>query len=53
MIVAVSNEECLLLIRVVTECLHECRDDPQDLRLHLKADSPSEVEALLSRLQSL
>lgn len=49
--VHLSDQEVVLLIAVVNDCLGECGNDPTELRLQLKTGERTEVENLLERMR--
>ncbi len=50
--VRLSDQEAVLLIAVVEDCLKECGDDAAELSLQLKTSERDEVETVLERLRA-
>jgi hypothetical protein len=50
--VTLSDQETILLIMIVEDCLNECGDDSAELDLQLNTRQRSQVEALLGRLRA-
>ena len=48
-----SRNEQLLLSEVLKSCLEECGTNMVEIHLHLKANTKSEVELLISRIDNL
>lgn len=48
----ISPEEAGLCVMVLEDCVHECTDDATEMRLQLKTDRPSEIDAVLVRLST-
>jgi hypothetical protein len=48
--VPLEEQEAVLLIAVIEDCLHECGNNPTELSLQLKTSKRNEVETLLERL---
>jgi hypothetical protein len=49
--VNLSDQEIVLLVLVLEDCLAECGDDPTELSLQLKTSERRQIETLLGRIR--